>query len=820
MKKLVACSAGIAVALIGGQQAFAQDSSEGLQLEEIVVTAEKREVDLQKTAISIQVTSGEELKKQGKKRIDEIMSGTVGVQMQDSQVGEAFSIRGVSTGVGGAPGTNPGATVAVLVDGVYQNRGEVVRGGTLDVAQVEVMRGTQTTNVGASALAGAVSLVSNQPVFNYVANGSIEVGNYNKVGLEGVMNMPVSDSQAVRLAYSQSKRDGYLSSNAGNEDLQTVRGKYRWQVNDDLNAIFTVERQAVQGNGVSASVLTYSGYWEPYNSAHTYDGTMGYPATFGHVDNGVTYKDRSNPWDDGYPADMWPNNPFRNTVITSYTGNVDWNTSIGKLTVIPAVQHAHFRSQEPPRGGAWMGENRIQDTRQIEVRLASNNDDKLQWQGGAYYYYTNLTGTNMAVLNPGASVGPDTCTGTSNCYQWSNDKEGSTLTKSLYASANYSVTDAFRLLGSLRYQSDKKVSVGSNGTAFANGTITGPTCDYASSACAGYNSNRGTWNALTYRAGVEYDVLPDSMVYATYATGYQPGVADAMATTPSAKNETKQITLGIKNKFLDNRMQLNAEAFRNDFKNRPFTDPLTYTVPGSTDNCNAGPGVTGAVVGANLDCFNPNLSNLVMPVQRSQGLDLDMSYLLTAADRIDAAFEYLDSTYGSNPNAPVYTAAQVLAAANIGSPDSTQTAKAAALAAGYNELAGSYKGVVLQNSPKYSGTFTYEHTFRFVGGSSLAPKVTATYKDKYWAQGGGPAPASFTNIKNALDSGSIVRQDAYTLFDAYSTWASADGKFTVTGYVKNIANKAVQSNISGESGLVYISLDNPRTFGLILNGNF
>lgn len=65
-----------------------------------------------------------------------------------------------------------------------------------------------------------------------------------------------------------------------------------------------------------------------------------------------------------------------------------------------------------------------------------------------------------------------------------------------------------------------------------------------------------------------------------------------------------------------------------------------------------------------------------------------------------------------------------------------------------------------------------------------------------------------------------MRQDAYTLFDAYSTWTSPDAKFTLTGYVKNIANEAVQTNIVGESGVNYVSLGSPRTFGLILSGNF
>ncbi len=817
MGKLCTCSMSMLLSAACVLPAIAQTgaAAEGLELEEIVVTAEKRGTDMQKTAISMQVYSGDELKQQGKKRIDEMLSGIVGVQAQDTQVGAAYSFRGVETGTTGAPGTNAGATVALLIDGVYQNRTEVVRGGTLDVAQVEVMRGTQSTNIGGSSLAGAVSLVTNKPVFEYQASGSMEVGNYHLLNMDGVLNVPLSDNQALRIAYASNKRDGYLSSGAGDSDSKNARLKYRWQVSNDLDVVLTTAYQNVGGNGVSAGVLTYAGTWQPYSSTGTYDQIMGYPRLFGHVASDVTFRDRSNPWDDGYPADTWPNNPFRDTNIASYSADINWNTGIGTLTVTPSFQHATFRSIEPPRGESWMGENRKQVTSQIEARLTSNADAPFEWLVGTYFYNTNETGTFMNATNPGGMG----CSGSEICFAWDNRKENSTLTKSIFANATYPVLDTLRLLAGLRYSKDDKTHTNSaDGPNAIAGSALGPD---GGDAAYVYSSQSGSWSGSTYRAGIEYDVLPQSMVYLTYGTGYQPGVVDAMNvasnTAPSKKNTTEQLTLGSKNRFFDNKVQFNLEAFLSRFKDRPFSDSLTIGgCSGNSSGVLTDAGQTFYVM-PDLSCV-ANRKSSTMPFQESRGVDLELNLLPTTNDRIDLALEYLDATYGDAPEGVAQMTGQDLLDAGA----SGSLANANALVAQYNALVSSYKGVILQNSPKLSGNATYQHRFDLPGGSSLTPRVNVEYKDKYWAQGGGPAPSSFTDVRTALNNDSIVRQDAYSLWNVYATWQKADSKFSISGYVRNIENEAVQTNIVGEMGsnLAYVALNSPRTFGVTFNASF
>ncbi|MGC3980624.1 MAG: TonB-dependent receptor [Steroidobacteraceae bacterium] len=808
------------------------DSGESTALEEIIVTAEKREVDLQKTAISIQVYSGEDLKKQGKKRIDEIMNGVVGVQAQDSQVGQSFSMRGVETGAGpGGPGQNSGTTVAVLIDGIYQSRTETVRGGTLDVGQVEVMRGTQSTTLGANALAGAVSLVSNKPVFEYQASGGIEVGNYNLLNMEGVLNVPLTSNQALRVAYSSNKRDGYISSGAGDSDLKNARLKYRWQASDDLDIVGTISHQDIGGNGVTQGTLTASGTWEAYNPARQsgsgtcggagqptcYTAILGYPALFG-LAPGPSFRDRANPWNDGYPKDVWPNNPSNVTKITSYSADINWNTGIGTVTVLPSYEHARFVSTQAPRGTGtnFMAQDRTQITKQIDVRLASSEEGKLQWLAGAYYYNTFYSGPFTTILYPNDGMYASTAacaaavTGMSNCYMWTRDNESSTVTTSVYGNANFSITDELRVIGGLRYSRDKKVI--ETTLAQAAGTVTGPTTPYVYTRFP-----EASWTATSFRAGIEYDLLPKSMVYATLASGYQPGVVNAMTGAASSKNTSTQFTAGIKNRFLDNTLQFNVEAFLLKYKDRPFT----YNVV--VGSCTTPAGFTGTLyVPANYACITPVGATVTVPKQESRGVDIEVNYLPTAADRIDLTFEWLEATFGTAPAAPTYSVTDITNAA-VSQGGVINTTAAQQILTQYNEYIAAYKGVTLQNAPKISANLTYEHRFTLPGGSTLSPSVNVFHKSKYWGQGNSPAPSGITvNPQAALADGSILRQDDYQLWNAFLSWRASDSRFSATAYVKNIKDEAIQLNIGGEGANTpnYVSLDAPRTFGVTFNANF
>ncbi|MGC3981288.1 MAG: TonB-dependent receptor [Steroidobacteraceae bacterium] len=829
--------------------AHAQSSDAGLALEEIVVTAEKRNTDLQKTAISIQVTSGEELSKQGKKRINDILKGTAGVQLQENASGANIYMRGVGNN-DGIPGGGERA-VAIFIDGIYQTRTETVRSGTLDVSQVEVMRGPQGTNLGGSSMAGAVSLVANQPVFNYEASGSVEAGNYNMINMEGILNLPLSDNQALRAAYSSNKHDGYLSNGNGDNDITTARLKYRWQINDDLNLIVTVGHQRT-GGYATRGALTYNGYWENYNplrdrtngidtnsttagtqlcgatgsptaAADCYDRVVGFPGLLGHVNNAnLTYKDRSNPWDDGYPAGVYSNQPQRLSDVISYSADINWSLGGGTLTIAPAVQNSHNKITEMQIGGlSYNVEDYHEKNRQLDVRYAATWRD-LQWLVGAYYFHRNEPFTRDQVVLPGnaapACAGPNSATpGFQDCHVWGSTLENSAETHSLYGNVTYSLTDTLRLLGGLRYSEDKKHSQTSTTittTGTGGGGLLGPGTAFVYGPRA-----EGGWNETTYRGGVEYDWRPESMLYATYSTGYQPGTIDTMGTSGNFPKQTiEQLTIGMKNRFFDNKLQVNLEAFNSTYHNRNLQGTLRANIvnanglDGSTiTTCRvAQPAAAGSpnfFVDAGSSCVSYNYTATV-PKMTSRGADLDVNFLLTSNDRIDLTAEYLQATQ-STPAVPRPTSAELaaLAAATAGTHSTDPAGDAAKLAAGFATALDSYEGLTLQNSPKWTLNASYQHDFRFAGGSTLTPKLSGVYKTRYWSAAGGTA-----NIANPA----LSYQEAFSTFDAYTTWVSADGKYSITGSVKNLENEPIMLSYNAP----FVFLDSPRTYSLIINAKF
>jgi iron complex outermembrane recepter protein len=791
---------------------FAQETkSDEFTLEEITVTAQKREMNVQKTPIAIQTVTGDQLTEEAKTRLDEIMQGVVGVSSQGSQVGTDFYMRGVGTGNFGPPtGGLDQAAVAVMIDGVYQNRGEVVRGGTLDMARVEVMRGTQSTTLGGSSLAGAVSLVSNNPAFKYEGDGSLELGNYHLVDVQGVVNVPLTESQAFRVAYSTDKRDGYLSSNAGNSDLTNARIKYRLQATDAINIVATFNHQDIGGNGVDTGVLTYYGYWEGYNAARdaagAYDAWMRYPAIFGHV-NGVKYDKRSNPWDDGYPANVWINNPFRDTKIDQYSVNIDWDLGIGTLTAVPSYQNAHFQSNESPRGSSFRSEDRLQKTTQLDIQLASPNDSTVKWLGGVYYYKTRWSGsilsTTTVPVAPGGRGSPPPCTDPSTpgewTFCWSNNDPNIQTTYAAYGNLTYPILDNLRLDAGLRYTKDKKSTRQSDNAA---GTADGPNSPYTYTSAN--NIREGTWNEATYRVGGEYDVTEQAMLYALYATGYQPGTWGGNGSI-TKKQTLQQWTAGVKSRWFNKKLQLNLEGFQSTYNNRPLQGPFSAFVNYSANQCGQPGGPPGIVTdfGSDYACVDAG-QGVTVPTMKSQGADLTINWVITDTDKIDASTEYLKSTQG-RPELPVTLS-------YLESQPGATTALATQVFNGLSSLASQYDGLTMQNSPKWSANFSYSHIFNLPSGSMLTPKINLEYRGSYWSQGGGPG-------------GSIIKpgnsvQDAYTLWNAYLNWASSDGKFNINAYIKNIQNKAILSNYGDpEPGgsAPYVSLLPPRTFGMVFD---
>ncbi len=252
-----------ALVLLASGRLLAADSplasGEDLTLEEVTVTAERVEKDLQKTPQFITVKSGAQLKAEGKTHVEDILQGVVGLNFEPNSNGLDNNIfmRGVSNGAVG---------VSIVLDGVAQtvipqSVATTFRFTSLDMAQVAVARGVQN-GAGVSALSGTVSLVTNKPVFELQALGSVTTGSYKTQNTEGTLNLPITGHQAVRLAFTTERHDAYASSGQGEVDNRAMRLRYRWQQSDSLDINATYQESRTNGTAITANSTLFTGRWQ------------------------------------------------------------------------------------------------------------------------------------------------------------------------------------------------------------------------------------------------------------------------------------------------------------------------------------------------------------------------------------------------------------------------------------------------------------------------------------------------------------------------------------------------------------------------------
>ena len=163
-----------------------------------------------------------------------------------------------------------------------------------------------------------------------------------------------------------------------------------------------------------------------------------------------------------------------------------------------------------------------------------------------------------------------------------------------------------------------------------------------------------------------------------------------------------------------------------------------------------------------------------------------------------------------------YSAANIQAMyAQQWSGQTLSQANADALSAAMGATLNGFIGAPLQNAPKTSVTVDFQHEFNLPGGSRITPRVAAAYKAKYWSFGGAPG-ANVSEIIRDQSSANLAWQQSYTKWDLYLGWQSADGKLGFNAYVKNVGNEVVLANYT----YPYVSLEAPRTVGLIFNAQF
>lgn len=378
--------------------AYAQDagtltaqggSDDGIQ--DIVVTAQRREQSVQKTALSIEVFSGNSLAQRGITQPDDLTKLAPGVQVGGGSTSQIY-IRGVGD-FGVVATANP--AVVTSLDGVAIARAQAIAGNLFDLERVEILKGPQGTLYGRNANGGAVNLISAAPRLGEVSGFvNASYGNYDALSAEAALNLPVGEDLALRVSGQLADRSGYLNDGSEDDRHESLRiqGLYRsGPLSVRLLASFTHLGGIGSGLAVIPQIAGQSA-WTGSASAAASNYYLGLAQANFIASGGASPP----PFVFDRPDS---NRLFQNIKSGSVAGQIEYDLGGATLTVIPAWRRTHARYSLQPSfnyapGGSGTDGDRS-DQYSLETRLG-NSGERLKWVIGAFVFAEDQS-TDFAV---------------------------------------------------------------------------------------------------------------------------------------------------------------------------------------------------------------------------------------------------------------------------------------------------------------------------------------------------------------------------------------------------------------------------------------
>jgi len=720
--------------------AYAADSEETGALEEIVVTAQKKTEDLQKASLAVDVVSGEQLAISGVKNAVDLQDLVPSVRFIAADQ-MTVQIRGLGT-----VNDNPGVSSAVgyAQDGVYLAHPPALTPVLIDLQRVEVLLGPQGTLYGRNTTAGVINFISRDPSLDGVSGyARIGGGNYSAINSEGAINLPLGNDFAMRLSAGNEKHAGYADDGTNDVRSWTARGKLLYSPNSDFSAKLTLE-----GGDRDSRGQIYSGKCPPGNSDPFCAGVPWRPyAGWSPPPQGLQNDDKI------YAAtlDIDAKLPFANlTSITAFRG-YDLNAKVAP-GADPATDTPTFLYTHPDHSRSFTQ----------EVRLANTTDSGISWVSGVYYShesepsyvrfdYFNTILQNPAFVNPPAPP---------NFYQQFSEPSLVDRSVAVFGDATLPIVDRFRLRAGVRYTNEKKDFTGTIDSG-ATGLFAAPQTT---------NSGSETDSRFTWKAGADFDITPESLLYVTVSTGFKSGGVNNLPTntgiTTYAPEKITAYEIGSKNRFFDNRVQANLSVFRYDYKNYQTFE--FYSPTG------------GPYVGAT---FFPTLNSQTATFE---GGELTTQFAITSTDRVGLEVDYLDNKYDTfNVSLPFSAAVDL-------------------------------SGTAVPLSPRFTSALSYQHIFKLGNAGDVTTGVDGHYSGRYVASGN----------QGSTTGDALYVQSSYAKLNANVSWHSASGGWTVSAFARNITQRATVNTVSGGYPVAYNLLlinamvDPPRTLGASIQKDF
>ncbi len=592
------------------QVANAQDAAavEEANGSEIIVTARKREEDIQSVPQTVQVLGGSDLEELGKVTFKDLQFEVPGFFMENYETRATITMRGVGAQV---PGN--GAAVAAHVNGIYMPSTASSLGWIFDVGQVEVLKGPQGTLYGRNATGGAVNIITRRPGKEFDFGAKLEYGSENTVRAYAGLDAPLGEDWAVRVAGTLTRADGRIINVANNKRIAgneftggrlTLTGK-AGPIDVDLFAQYTNETGGV-GELIA---LTPAG--EPL-----YGWNKGYfdnpTSPIGERDHFLAGLTLSGDLGGGY---SW----------RSVTGYTDYNEPRSRLDVNPLQQPVQVVISFPQYAEQFSQ----------ELQLAYEGD-KANWVIGGLFMDSKDGETRQVDIVPVVNGLLDSST------------DNTVKTFAVFGDLNYNLTEQLRANVGLRYNRDRVRNI-----FIGNGISDSQSFDL-----------RSTQSQVTGRVGLDYTTAGGTMIYASASKGFQSGyntTGFALNGTPqpaTVKPETLYAyEVGVKSTLPGNNGYLNFAGYYYDYRDMQVRVGGIPLLPDGTPDPAGIPFYTVLNAGkATIWGFEATLSNFRL--SDNLRLDLSAGYLNTKFDEYftldDTTAQPVDYSGNTLPRAPKF----------------------------------------------------------------------------------------------------------------------------------------------------------------------
>jgi len=732
-------------------------------LEELIVTAQKREVNLQQAPLSISAVGGETLARDKIMNSEDLGHATVGLSFtQNSPQALELNIRGVVNTRLSAPTADQ--SVSTFVDDVYVSRSGNLNTSFYDVDRVELIRGPQGVVLGKNVAGGAISVISAAPKFDFGGQVAVTLGNYNLQQTTGHVTGPITSTIAGRLSFQTINHSGYAKDILHDVDLEDldskqIRGQLLYQPDDsNLRVRFIADYNWDTSNGPNrvgmgeTTCTTAAQCFAPwYKARQAVAAIRGGLSIRESLPTWPTFKGDSTPTRQRVQhesasfilkidKDITPDIGF--TSVTGYRGGQAF-TLYDQSGIGPTNGYGvttPFLFAEPV--------NFIEDIAQFtqEVRLTSHyTDSRFDWIVGAFYLHNKVHQFNRFW---GESTVLASLSGESH---W--DDHGLNRDLAGFAQLGYKFTDTLKLEAGVRYTTDKK-SGNQVGVAVALGDRLKPTDTVPLTPltdAAGFSADYSEkWSKVTPQATLTWTPNADLMAYATASVGFKGGgfqndAPNAFAAQqPYRPESVTNYEAGFKWEFLDRRARWNTSVFYMD-----YTDLQVQRTDGT--------------------CLCNVISNA--GAAKIKGVESEFQIAPIQGLRLSLGGSILDAKYTDFVD-PVTKI--------------------------------SYNGEFMQRTPKYQLSAGVEYaTTAFGLKDALHFKLAYKKQGKlYWAPD------------------NVQYEDPYGLLDGRISLAPPEKPWSVSVWARNIGDKVYRTNIIDILGDAVSSFGAPRTFGVELSTKF